>query len=101
MVIVAIVVLMALYQGLVPEVQTAGNLMGDDAKCTDADCFYNASLSTPCTNASASQDIGCLNAVETIPLSNLFSGTGIVALLIMFGLFIVIIKMVMPKKNKK
>ena len=43
-VIISVVILMSLYDALVPEVQTAGDSMNDSNRCATVGCFYNASM---------------------------------------------------------
>lgn len=92
--IVLLVVLFQLYAELVPEAQAAGDLLGDATKCTDAGGFFNTSQ-TACLNGTNPEDIGVVG-FSGIPLSGLFSGTGVVFVIIMAALIVLVVKAYLP-----
>jgi len=100
-IIISVVVLFAIFAGLVPEAQTAGDEFSDETKCGEAGCFFNSTLSPTCViNSSQTGTGACTNAVETIPIASVFGSQGIIILLLMVFLFIGIIRIVMPKSRK-
>ncbi len=101
LVIVLLVVLFQIYAAVIPEAQAAGNLMNDSNRCVDVGCFYNVSEITGavCLVNSTETVSGALcGGADSIPLASLFSGTGIVFIIIMAALFILVIKSFMKSK---
>ena len=95
--IVILVVLFASYAAIIPEAQTAGNSLNESNQCTRAGCFFNASGDTTgvnCYTANGStSDTACsVDGFENIPLSGLFSGTGVVFVIVMAALLILVVK---------
>lgn len=104
-IIVTVVVLFLVFQTLVPEVQTAGERFSDETKCGESGCFFNSSLTPFCQTNSSPQGFGgnssvaCLNSIQTVPLASLFSGSGIVVILVMVFLLLIVIRLVIPKRK--
>lgn len=96
--IVTIIVLFSLFNALVPEAQSAGTQLGDAQTCGDAGGFFNATQGL-CLNGTNPADIA-LVSFSSIPLSGLFSASGIVILLIMVGLLLVILGLVLRRPRK-
>lgn len=97
-VIISVVVLFLVFSSLVPEAQTAGDSLGDAQACSTAGGFFNTSQSA-CLNGTGIADTGVVG-FEGIPLSGIFSGSGIIILLLMVTLFLGILKLVMPSRKK-
>ena len=97
--IVVILVLFTAYSTIVPDAGDAGDELGDEARCGDVGCFWNDSRATDCTanNLTAGDTTACASNYE-VPLSGLFSSSGIVFIIIMAMLLIVIVKGIMTKK---
>lgn len=93
--IVLLVVIFQIYASLVPTAQAAGDTMGDAAKCSVAGGYYNTSQ-TACLNGTTPADTAVVS-YAAIPLSGIFSSTGIVFVLIMAALIILVVKSFMPK----
>ena len=93
--IVLLVVLFQLYSALIPEAQAAGDSLGNAERCSVAGGFFNTSQSA-CLNGTTPADTTAVN-FDSIPLSNLFSGTGIVFIIIMAALLILVVTQFMPK----
>lgn len=96
--IVSVVVLFLVFAALVPEAQDAGDRLGDAQLCSNAGGFFNTSQSA-CLNTSSANNTGPF-AFESIPINSIFSGTGIVIVLLMVALFLGVLKMVMPGRKK-
>ena len=101
MAIIIIVVLFSLYAALVPEAQTAGDSLGDAARCADVGCYYNetsinATSGILCETTQAS-GAACTVGHQSIPLGALFSGTGIVFVIIMAALLILVVRAYLNK----
>ncbi len=96
LVIVLLVVLFQIYAAVIPEAQAAGNSLNDSNQCASAGCATRANSTIPfacVTNVQANltDAVACPNP-NSIPLSGLFSGTGIVFIIIMAALFILVIR---------
>lgn len=102
LIIVGVIVILSLFEAMIPEVQSAGNSMNDSNRCATVGCHYNDTVSNPCRNSTGntSTTMSCQQSASSIPLASLFSGTGFVVLLLMVLLFLVIMNMVMRKKGK-
>ncbi len=87
--IIGIAVLFFVAAALVPEAQTAGDQLGDPVKCTDAGGFFNASLDQCFINASIEGQVVTV-PFQSIPLSSLLVGGGVVFILVA----VVLLKMV-------
>jgi len=98
--IVTVIVLFAAYTAIYPTAAEAGDAMNDSNQCSDASCFYNASRSIACTanNVTAGDTASCTTA-NSIPLSGLFSGTGVLFIIIAAALMIGIVLGFIRKKN--
>jgi len=92
--IVVLVVLFASYAAIIPEAQTAGDSMNESVLCAANACFYNASRTVDCTaNNVTPWDVNNSCAKPSaIPLSGLFSGTGVVFVIVMAALLILVVK---------
>ena len=93
--IIIIVILFQAYAALVPEAQSAGDMMNDSNRCIDVGCFYNGTSST-CFGL-ANESILCPTNANTIPLGGIFSGSGVVFIIIMAALVIVVIRSFLKK----
>lgn len=87
--LVLLVVLFNIYATIVPEAQAGGDLLGDSARCGDSGGFFNSTQSQCLTNSSLE---GTAITGGSIPLSGLFSGQGIVFLIIMASLIVLVVK---------
>lgn len=96
-VIITVVVLFLVFAGIVPEAQTAGASLGDAQICSESGGFFNTSQTACLTNSSTTAQNF---AFQAIPLSGLFSSSGVVILLLMVALFLGVLKLVMPKSPK-
>ena len=98
-IIITVVVLFLIFASIVPEAQTGGDRFVSDA-CGDAGCAFDTTTRLCDINSSIEGDgIVCPNAVNSPPLASIFSGSGIIILLLMVFLFIMIIKLVLPKRK--
>ena len=100
LVIVILVVLFSAYAAIVPEAQTAGDSMGDSDVCTAAACTYNASGSPSTCQWNTTNTSECPNDYDYIPLSGLFSGTGVVFVVVMAALLVLVVKSFLTKGSK-
>ena len=107
LVIVILVVLLSVYSAVVPEAQTAGNSMNDSNRCASVGCSWNdtglleASQGVTCYNTSTYILPGAAQCPEqntSIPLSGLFSGTGVIFVIVMAALLILVVKGFMSSK---
>jgi len=89
--IVSLVVLFLILASLVPTAQTAGNAMNDSNRCATVGCFYNSSATPTCSLNATAQTTNCGNAANSIPLSSLLGGSGVVFVILMASFLIVII----------
>ena len=102
--IVVVVVLLTAYSEIIPEAQTAGDNMNDSARCEDAGCSYNATgrvSGTSCYNSTiynSTTGVTCEGTYKPIPLSGLFSATGVVFVIVMAALLILVVKGFMQQK---
>ena len=94
--IVLLVVLFQIYANIIPDAQSAGDTMGDSARCSAAGGFYNISQNL-CLNGTTPADTAVVS-YSAIPLSGLFSGTGVVFIIIMAALVVLIVKSYVSKK---
>ncbi len=103
LVIILIVIIFQVYASVVPEAQTAGDNLNDTNRCNDVGCFYNVSedADTPCRNTTGNVTSACTAGSQTIPLAGLFSGTGVVFLIVMAALLILIVFSLMKPQKKK
>jgi len=95
--LVLIVVVFQVYAELIPTAQTAGNSLNASNRCVDVGCFYNNTNTPACQVADGNLN-GCNAAANSLPLGALFSGTGVVFVIIMAALLIVVVKSVMKGK---
>lgn len=95
--IVVLIVLFTAYSTIVPTAGTAGDDLGDEARCGDVGCFYNSSATETCSLNSTEQTTACGSNYQ-VPLSGLFSSSGVIFIIIMSALLIVIVKGIMTKK---
>lgn len=93
---VIIVVLFKLYAVLVPEAQTAGNELSDASFCGDAGGYYNTTTLVCQTSAVNVTPV----SYTGIPLSGLFSGSGLVFIIMMVGLLIIVVKNIISSGSK-
>lgn len=96
-IILTIVVLFEIFTGLIPEVQSAGDELGDANRCSDAGGSFNVTQAL-CLNGTSPADTAQVS-FDAIPISSIFSGTGIIVLLLMVGLLIGILRVVLPKRK--
>ncbi len=85
--LVLLVVLFQIYANITPEAQAAGNNLGNQARCESAGGNFATGSCT--TNGSIE---GAAVGFDTIPLSGLFSGTGVVFIIIIAALIILVVK---------
>lgn len=95
LVIISVIILFSIFDALVPEAQSAGTQLGDAQRCSDGGGFFNTSQSA-CLNGTNPGDTGVV-AFSAIPISTLFSSSGVIILLLMVSLILIVIKMVMPR----
>ncbi len=98
-IIITVVVLFLVFAAIVPEAQTGGDRFISDA-CEDASCSFDTSTRICEINSSSEgEGIVCPNAVNSPPLSGLFSGTGVVIILLMVTLLLGVLSLVIPKRK--
>ena len=100
--LVVLIILFTAYSVIVPEAQSAGNSFNASEQCITAGCFYNATNSTNgfCGTDGLGETACDVSSANTpIPLSGLFSGTGVVFLIVMAVLIIVIVKGYLKSKK--
>lgn len=88
--IIILVVILQVYSVIVPEAQAAGDGLGDAERCSVAGGFFNTSQSA-CLNGTTPADTLSVN-FTAVPLSSLFSSTGVVFVIVMAVLIILIVK---------
>jgi len=97
--LVLLVVLFQMYASLMPTAQSAGDGLGDSSVCESAGGYYNASgdiTDIQCyVDADSNVSFGNTAAENGIPFAGLFSGSGVVFLIIMAALVILIVKNLM------
>lgn len=98
--LIIIVILFKAYAAIIPEAQTAGDSISDSEICSDGGGYYN--LSGPidgitCYNETPHNVNSSAVDVNYIPLSGIFSSTGVIFALIMAGLVMLIIYGVFKK----
>lgn len=96
--IITVVLILNIYSEVVPEAISSGNQMNDSQICESASCYYNDATSVCQVNST--NTTGCENSYKYIPLGGLFSGSGIVFIIIMGALLITLV-MSFISKNKK
>lgn len=89
--IILTVVLFQAYAEIVPIAQDGGDELGDAARCDADGGYWNLTLSD-CRNNESSQSVSTQYDYTSVPLSGIFSGNGIVFLIIMAALVFVVIK---------
>ena len=107
--VVLIVLFLSIYAVLVPEAQTSGDALGDEAQCARANCFYNvtrltvgdgSNISCSATSVFGNDSIACAS-VNELPLSTLFGSTGVIFVVLMAALLIVLIGGALASMKKK
>lgn len=99
-IIITVIVLFLVFANIAPEAQTGGDRFISDA-CSDAGCAFDTTTRVCDINSSSEgEGIACDNPVDSPPLASIFSGSGIVIILLMIFLFIMIIRMVIPSRKK-
>jgi len=93
--IFVIIIIFQAWAAIMPEAQTAGDSMNNSVACTAAGGFYNVSEVDCQVNTTNVTSID----YSPIPLGGLFSGTGIVFIIIMAALIIWVVKGAMPPKK--
>lgn len=93
--IVLLVVLFQLYATLVPEAQAAGDSLGNAASCVNEGGFFNTTQTACLTNSSPT---GTTISFSTIPLAGLFSGTGVVFVIIIAALIVLVVRSFLTSK---
>ena len=96
--ILVIVLLFSIYSAIIPEAQTAGDEMNDSNRCTDVGCYYN--ITDPYCHVNTTNATVCQAPAYSIPLSGLFSSSGIVFLIIMAALLVFLVKGLLAKGKK-
>jgi hypothetical protein len=94
--LILVVILFSVYATLVPEAQSAGDELGDASMCAGDGGYWNTTLDGCYTNASVS---AIAYDFDGVPLSGLFSSSGLIFLVIMAGLIVLVVTSVMPKKK--
>jgi len=99
--IILLVVLFQVYASLVPTAQTAGDSLNASNQCVQAGCVYDGTgaSAAACINGSGVGNVSCAQTTTTIPLSGLFSGTGVVFIIIMAALIILVVKSFLKGKK--
>lgn len=100
--LIVLVVLFVAYGTIMPTAQSAGNSMNQSNQCTAAGCTWNSSITLSCRNATGNESATstCASGQHVVPLSGLFSGTGVVFLIVMIALILLVVKSYLPKKGK-
>lgn len=96
--IVLLVVLFQIYANLVPTAGAAGDSLGNAATCSSAGGFFNSTQQL-CLNGTGIADTAQVS-FQSIPLSGLFSATGIVFLIIMAALILLVVRNFLPGSKK-
>lgn len=100
-IIISVIVLFQIFTSLTPEAQDAGNRFSDETKCGEAGCFFNSTSPVNCliNSSTEGQGISCPNDVAIVPLASLFGSSGLIILLLVLFLFIMVFKIVIPKRR--
>ena len=98
-VIVGLLILFSIASALLPEAQSAGDGLSDTNLCNNNGCFYNATQATPCTASAGDQATACPQGTSSFPLSSLFSGTGVLFLIISAALVFLVLGSVYNKRR--
>jgi len=88
--VIGIAVVFFIGAAIIPEAQTAGDDLGDSARCSSSGGFFNTSQSL-CLNGTSPADTAQVS-FKAIPLSSLFAAGGIVFILIAVFLLNMIIR---------
>lgn len=99
--LVVVVVLFQFYADALPEAQDAGDSMNESNRCVATGCFFGDGVNGTqdiCFNDNSVEQTNCATA-NTIPLSGLFSGTGIVFLIVMASLILLVVRSYFSGKN--
>jgi hypothetical protein len=98
-IVLGVIIVFSVLASMMPVAQTSGDSLSDSSLCSAAGCFYNSTRSNSCSisNVTGSDLTRCATATS-VPLSGLFSGTGIIFIIIMASMIILIIRHVMIKK---
>ncbi len=101
-IVIFIIVIFQVFGSLVPEAQSAGEQLNASNRCAEIGCFFGDGINGTqdvCFNDNSDEQVNCA-VNNVIPLSSLFSSRGVVILLLMVGLFIGVMRLVMPKGKK-
>ncbi len=97
--LVVVTVLLFLFNDLVPEVRQSGDQFGDTERCAVVGGFFNTTQSL-CLNGTNPSDTAIIG-FQPIPLSSLFSGNGVVVILIMLFLLITIARLALTSNGNQ
>ncbi len=86
--IVLVVVLLQVYANITPTAQAAGNELGNEARCEASGGSFD--VNDRCSSNGSIE--GTQIQFRSIPLSGLFSGTGVVFIIIIAPLIILIVR---------
>ncbi len=101
--LLVLVVLFKVLAAVVPLAQAEGDALGDQGQCESLGCFYNASVASECLVSEPLQNETCAgdyNAAK-IPLSSLFSGSGVVFIIIMVAFLVIVVRAFMTTGKGK
>ena len=98
-ILISIVVVFYLVSAILPEAQDVGDTFGVDNQynCQAVSCYWNASA-TDCVSNNSATSTDCTTTPPKIPLSGLFTGTGVIFLLVSVGVLLWVIALVRKKK---
>lgn len=96
--IVLVVVLFQFYATTIPTAQAAGELMNDSNRCAAAGCSWNTT-NLNCSFSATVHTVCNRTGSPTVPLGGLFTGTGIVFLIVMSALAILVVRSFLKGKK--
>lgn len=95
--LVVLAVLFSAYSTLVPSAQVQGDSMNASSTCSRIGCYWNdTGADSSCYQNTSGIGETCRSG-GSIPLSGLFSGTGVIFLIVMASLVILVVKGFMDK----
>lgn len=87
-ILISIVIILAVSEVIIPEAQSAGDSLNETNQCARVGCLFNTSNNV--CQVGVDDSSGC-GVNTTVPLSGLFSGGGVVFVIIMASILLIIL----------
>ncbi len=96
--LIVLTVLFSVLADMIPVAQSAGNAMNDTNVCEAVGCSFNATEAVQCRDAT-NNSVVCSEGSSSIPLSGLFTGTGVVFIIVMAFFLLLVVTALLTRKK--